>query len=124
MASPMAHVSKSMLGSQANSQLMSSPSFGFGTEERAKASSAKSGGIPPSPGPVYYPLSTTYNCYPSSPSHSFGAAHRYTKAGGTSQRTIRTGRGDTVRRPVKSAALGACHSSAHWPAREVCDNPA
>jgi len=122
MASPMAHVSKSMLGSQANSQLMSSPSFGFGTEERAKASSAKSGGITPSPGPVYYPLSTTYNCYPSSPSHSFGAAHRYTKAGGTSQRTIRTGRGDTVPGPGMYHAPTAVskqndsqkHSFASW----------
>ena len=79
MGTPMAHVSKSMLGRQANSHLKSSPSFGFGTEERAKASSAKSGGITPSPGPVYFPLSSTYNNYPKSASHSFGAAHRYTK---------------------------------------------
>ena len=111
MGTPMAHVSKSMLGRQANSHLKSSPSFGFGTEERAKASSAKSGGLTSSPGPVYYPLSTTYNNYPKSPSHSFGAAHRYTKvtSADSSHRTRRTGRGDTVPRACshESAALGA-----------------
>ena len=107
----MAHVSKSMLGRQANSHLKSSPSFGFGTEERAKASSAKSGGLTASPGPVYYPLSTTYNSYPKSPSHSFGAAHRYTKvnSAASSHRTARTGRGDTVPQACshERAALGA-----------------
>ena len=111
MGTPMAHVSKSMLGRQANSHLKSSPSFGFGTEERAKASSAKSGGITPSPGPVYFPLSSTYNNYPKSASHSFGAAHRYTKvtSAESSHRTRRTGRGDTVPRACshESAALGA-----------------
>ena len=111
MGTPMAHVSKSMLGRQANSHLKSSPSFGFGTEERAKASSAKSGGLTASPGPVYYPLSTTYNSYPKSPSHSFGAAHRYTKvnSAASSHRTARTGRGDTVPQACshESAALGA-----------------
>eukprot|EP00964_Phaeocystis_antarctica_P111135 scaffold75427_cov45-Phaeocystis_antarctica.AAC.2 len=100
-----------MLGRQANSHLKSSPSFGFGTEERAKASSAKSGGLTASPGPVYYPLSTTYNSYPKSPSHSFGAAHRYTKvnSAASSHRTARTGRGDTVPQACshESAALGA-----------------
>ena len=78
MGTPMAHVCKSMLGRQAVSHLRSSPSFGFGTEERMKVS-GKSGGLSSSPGPVYYPLSKTYNNYPQSPSHSFGAAHRYTK---------------------------------------------
>jgi len=111
MGTPMAHVSKSMMGRQANSHLRSSPSFGFGTEERQKASSAKAGGLTSSPGPVYYPLSTTYNSYPKSPSHSFGAAHRYTKvtSADSSHRTARTGRGDTVPRacPHGSAALGA-----------------
>ena len=78
MGTPMAHVCKSMMGRQAVSHLRSSPSFGFGTEERMKVS-GKSGGLSSSPGPVYYPLSKTYNNYPQSPSHSFGAAHRYTK---------------------------------------------
>ena len=78
MGTPMAHVCKSMLGRQTVSHLRSSPSFGFGTEERMKVS-GKSGGLSSSPGPVYYPLSKTYNNYPQSPSHSFGGAHRYTK---------------------------------------------
>ena len=78
MGTPMAHVCKSMLGRQPVSHLRSSPSFGFGTEERMKVS-GKSGGLSSSPGPVYYPLTKTYNNYPKSPSHSFGAGHRYTK---------------------------------------------
>jgi len=124
MGTPMAHVSKSMLGRQANSHLKSSPSFGFGTEERAKASSAKSGGLTSSPGPVYYPLSTTYNNYPKSPSHSFGAAHRYTKvtSADSSHRTRRTGRGDTVPGPgmyhspsaVSAQKSSEKHSYASW----------
>lgn len=97
MATPMAHVSKSMLGSQVSSLLASSPSFGFGTEERLKASSVKAGGLTASPGPVYFPSSATYNNYPHSPSHSFGASHRYTLS--SSGLTQRTGRGDTVPGP-------------------------
>ena len=98
MATPTAHISKSMLGSQANSRLTSSPSYGFGTEDRAKASSAKVGGLAHSPGPVYYPMSTTYNSYPKSPSHSFGASHRDTLTSGQGH-APRAGRGDTVPGP-------------------------
>lgn len=124
MGTPMAHVSKSMMGRQVNSHLRSSPSFGFGTEERQKASSAKAGGLTSSPGPVYYPLSTTYNSYPKSPSHSFGAAHRYTKvtSADSSHRTARTGRGDTVPGPgmyyapsaVSAQKDSSKHSYASW----------
>tara|TARA_B110001452_G_scaffold254608_2_gene246323 strand:- start:365 stop:1282 length:918 start_codon:yes stop_codon:yes gene_type:complete len=77
---------KSMMGSQANSRLRSAPSFGFGTEERSKVGggkqfvskeSAKDKFGTMSPGPIYYPASSSLG-YPSSPSHSFGASHRYT----------------------------------------------
>ena len=68
-----------MMGSQANSRLRSAPSFGFGTEERSKVGGGKqfvSRESAKSPGPVYYPASSSLG-YPASPSHSFGASHRY-----------------------------------------------
>lgn len=86
MASPHTPVGKSMMGSQSNSRLPSSPAYGFGTEERSKVGGSKlyvSKDLcadkmgTNSPGPVYYPPSQTYNNYPSPPSHSFGASHRY-----------------------------------------------
>ena len=60
MNSPMG---KSMMGTQANSRLKSSPSFGFGTEERTKVGGSKMYVSKDhctdkfgtnSPGPVYY----------------------------------------------------------------------
>lgn len=72
-----------MLGRQANSQLRSSPTFGFGTAERgqnlkqfiSKAHDADKYGMA-SPGPVYSPK-TLDGRYHSAPSYSLGISHRY-----------------------------------------------
>ena len=77
---------KSMLGTQSNSRLPSSPAYGFGTEERSRVGGSKQFVskdmtseklCTQSPGPVYYPASSTYKNTFASPSHSFGASHRY-----------------------------------------------
>jgi len=78
---------KSMLGQQHSSRFRSSPSYGFGTAERAQLSNkvfiskemvSDRYGVG-SPGPVYYPKSVDGRLH-TAPAHSFGASHRYSFA--------------------------------------------
>ena len=75
---------RSMLGPQANSQLHSAPSYGFGSAERAENNKlfiskdmvTDKYGMS-SPGPVYRPTGMDGR-YHTAPSHSFGVSHRHT----------------------------------------------
>ena len=88
LASPTRPFVRSMLGEQANSQHRSTPSAGFGTERRPGAGGDKrylgkfqqeANYGTQSPGPVYAPSASAY-ALPSAPAHSFGSAHRHTRA--------------------------------------------
>lgn len=66
---------KSMLGTQSNSLLSSSPIYGFGTEERTNPAAMERGGKT-SPGPIYQPTRNAGGLR-KAPAHSFGVSHRY-----------------------------------------------
>eukprot|EP00325_Prymnesiales_sp_UTEX-LB-985_P009767 CAMPEP_0174696682 /NCGR_PEP_ID=MMETSP1094-20130205/2767_1 /TAXON_ID=156173 /ORGANISM="Chrysochromulina brevifilum, Strain UTEX LB 985" /LENGTH=308 /DNA_ID=CAMNT_0015893509 /DNA_START=59 /DNA_END=985 /DNA_ORIENTATION=- len=78
---------RSMMGTQANSELPSAPCYGFGTAERAQLNAkvfvskdmvTDKFGVG-SPGPVYHPKAVDGH-YETPPSHSFGVSHRYSVA--------------------------------------------